>query len=96
VISEDKGLLNRSQRVTIRRTFSLDVTQDDTFAGLVDSTVGWFVSRMIGPFLRTDLPTLEPILIAMVIVVVTVSSFALGSLGALVCKLLGQTKIAPA
>ena len=67
-----------------------------TFAGLIDSTAGWFVSRMIGPFLRTGVPTLEPIVIAIVIVVVTASSFALGSLGALVCKLVGRTKTADA
>ena len=67
-----------------------------TFAGLVDSTLGWFVSRMIGPFLRTDIPKLEPLIIAIVIIVVTASAFALGSLGALLCKLLGRTKTADA
>jgi hypothetical protein len=66
------------------------------FAGLVDSTVGWFVSRMIGPFLPTDIPKLEPLIIAIVIIVVTTSAFALGSLGALLCKLLGRTKTADA
>jgi hypothetical protein len=67
-----------------------------TFAGLVDSTLGWFVSRMVGPFLRTDIPKLEPLIIAIVIIVVTASAFALGSLGALLCKLLGRTKTADA
>jgi len=67
-----------------------------TFAGLVDSTLGWFASRMIGPFLRTNIPKPEPLIIAIVIIVVTASAFALGSLGALLCKLLGRTKTADA
>jgi hypothetical protein len=67
-----------------------------TFAGLVDSTLGWSVSRMVGPFLRTDIPKLEPLIIVIVIIVVTASAFALGSLGALFCKLLGRTKTADA
>jgi hypothetical protein len=67
-----------------------------TFAGLVDSTLGWFVSRMIGPFLQTDIPKLEPLIISIVIIVVTASGFVFGSLGALLCKLLGRTNTADA
>lgn len=63
-----------------------------TWAGLVDSTVGWFVSRWIGPFFQTDVPTVRPLVVAIVVTVVTTSGFLLGSIGAVLCKLLGQTR----
>jgi len=65
-------------------------------AGLTDSTLGWFVSRMIGPFLQTSVSTLDPVLIASVVVIVTGSALVFGSLGAGVCKLLGRTRMADA
>ena len=65
-------------------------------AGLTDSTLGWFVSRMIGPFLQTPAPSLGPVLVAIVIIIVTGSAFVFGSLGAGLCKLLGQTRTADA
>jgi len=37
-------------------------------AGLTDSTLGWLVSRMIGPFLQTPVPSLSPVLVALVVV----------------------------
>ena len=61
-------------------------------AGLSDSTLGWLVSRMIGPFVQTPMPSLNPVLVAMVVIVVTASALLFGSLGAGVCKLLGQTR----
>jgi len=67
-----------------------------TFAGLVDSTIGWFVSRMIGPFLRTDIPVLSPVVVAMVIIIVTASAFLFGSVGAALCKVSRQTRAADA
>jgi thiamine transporter ThiT len=67
-----------------------------TIAGLVDSTIGWFVSRMIGPFLQADIPVLGPLVVAMVIIIVTASAFLFGSVGAVLCKVLGQTKTADA
>src|SRR5712691_6326933 len=65
-------------------------------AGLTDSTMGWFVSRMIGPFLQTPVPSLGPVLVAIVIIIVTASAFVFGSVGAGLCKLVGQTRAADA
>jgi hypothetical protein len=62
-----------------------------TLAGLADSTFGWFVSRMIGPFVPNREPSLEPLMITIVVIVVTISGFVLGSVGALLCKLLGRS-----
>jgi len=67
-----------------------------TVAGLTDSTLGWIVSRVIGPFLQTPVPSFGPGLVAIVIVIVTASAFALGSLGAALCVLLKQTRNADA
>ena len=64
-----------------------------TLAGLADSTVGWTVSRMIGPFLQTDIPSISPLVVALV---VTASAFLFGSIGAVLCKLYGQTRAADA
>ena len=65
-------------------------------AGFTDSTAGWFVSRLIGPFIRTEMPPLNPVLIGMVIVFVTLISLAFGSVGAALCKLAGRTQTADA
>jgi hypothetical protein len=67
-----------------------------TFAGLVDSTIGWFVSRMIGPFLQTDIAVIGPLVVVIVIVVVTATAFLFGSVGAVLCTVFGQTKTADA
>jgi hypothetical protein len=65
-------------------------------AGFTDSTAGWFVSRMIGPFIQPKIPPLNAIVIVITIVTVTVLALALGSLGAVLCKLVGQTRTADA
>ncbi len=67
-----------------------------TIAGFTDSTVGWFVSRMIGPFIQPKVPPLAAVLVVFVVVVVTASAFALGSLGAALCALLKRTRPADA
>jgi hypothetical protein len=61
-------------------------------AGLTDSTVGWSISRMIGPFIHHKMPPLNPIVIVITIVFVTLTAVALGSVGAVLCKLSGQTR----
>jgi len=67
-----------------------------TFAGLADSTLGWFVSNMIRPFVRTPIPSLRPSAVAIVVVIVTATAFLFGSVGAAICKLFGQTRSADA
>lgn len=62
-----------------------------TLAGFADSTFGWFVSRSIGAFVPNREPSLEPFMIAIVVIVVTLWGFTLGSVGALLCKLLRRT-----
>jgi len=65
-------------------------------AGFVDGTFGWFVSRMIGPFIQPKLPSLGLVLVVVTIATVTVLALAFGFLGAVACKLLGQTRTADA
>ena len=67
-----------------------------SIAGFTDSTAGWFLSRMIGPFIQRKIPPLNPIVIVITIIVVTVLALALGSVGAVLCKLVGQTRTADA
>jgi thiamine transporter ThiT len=61
-------------------------------AGLVDSTIGWFISRMIGPFIEMPIPTLTPAVVAPAIVAVTAMGLMFGLIGAGVCKVFGQAK----
>ena len=63
-------------------------------AGFTDSTAGWWVSQMIGPFIQPKMPPLNAVVIVITIVTVTMLALALGSLGAVLCKLLGQTRTA--
>ena len=62
-------------------------------AGLADSTIGWAISRMIGPFIETATPPLDPTVILTVVVTVTMTGFVLGLIGAGLCKVFGQTKL---
>jgi len=61
-------------------------------AGLVDSTIGWFISRVIGPFIETPIPTLTPAVVASTIVAVTAMGLVFGLIGAGLCKVFGQAK----
>jgi len=63
-------------------------------AGLSDSTIGWFVSQVIGPFIQPKLPSPNLIVIGLTIVFVTLVALAFASIGALVCKLTGRTRSA--
>jgi len=61
-------------------------------AGFTDSTAGWFVSRLIGPFIQPKTPPVNAIVVAITIVTVTLLALALGSVGAVLCKFVGQTR----
>jgi hypothetical protein len=63
-----------------------------SLAGFVDSTIGWFVSRMIGPFTLTRIPSLSPVVVVLTIVTVTASALVFGLIGAGLCKIFGQTR----
>jgi hypothetical protein len=67
-----------------------------TLAGFVEATIGWYVSRMIGPFVQADIPVLSPLLVATVIIIVTGTAFLFGSIGAVLCSAFGRTKTADA
>jgi hypothetical protein len=64
--------------------------------GLADATIGWFVSQMIGPFTRTAIPSLNPLVVAVVIVTVTLTASVFGLVGAGLCKLFGHSRSAAA
>jgi len=65
-------------------------------AGLTESTIGWYISRMIGPFIHHKMPPLNPIVIVITIVLVTLTALGFGSVGAALCKLSGRTRTADA
>jgi hypothetical protein len=57
-------------------------------AGLSDSTVGWALSCLIGPYLPFAQPgRYAPVLIAVAIVIVTAMGAFFGLVGALLCKI---------
>jgi hypothetical protein len=63
-----------------------------SLAGFIDSTIGWFTSRMIGTFTEMTVPT--PSLAVMVAVTITTTSigFVFGIIGAGLWKAFGQSK----
>jgi hypothetical protein len=61
-------------------------------AGLADSTIGWFISRMIGPFTKIPIPTLSPAVVAVVILTTTSIGFMFGLIGAGLWRAIGQSK----
>lgn len=63
-----------------------------SMAGFIDSTIGWFISRMIGPFTEMAIPT--PSLAVMVAVTITTTAigFVFGMIGAGLWKAFGQSK----
>ena len=65
-------------------------------AGLADSTLGWFASRMIGPYIPPKVPPANLSLIVTTVLMVTILSLACGSVGSLLCMLLRQTRPADA
>lgn len=62
-----------------------------TVIGTIDSTIGWFISKMIGPFLQAGNPSSSLPAIALIIIIVIGFSCLCGLVGALLCKGLGQT-----
>jgi hypothetical protein len=63
-----------------------------SFAGLTDSTIGWWVSTSIRPFSRTEIPPLSLFLQLIVLISVTALGFVFSLIGAGLCKLLRQTR----
>ena len=62
-----------------------------SMAGFIDSTIGWFISRMIGPFTEMTIPTLTLPMIATVVVTTTAIGFVFGMIGACLWKALWQS-----
>lgn len=65
-------------------------------AGLSDSTLGWFASRMIGPYIQPKVPHANFSLVVITVLMVTILALACGSVGSLFCVLLRQTRPADA
>jgi hypothetical protein len=63
-----------------------------SLAGFIDSTIGWFILRMIGPFTEMTIPTLTLPTIVMVVVTTTTIGFVFGMIGACLWKALWQRK----
>jgi hypothetical protein len=57
-----------------------------SMAGFIDSTVGWFISRMIGPFAEMTIPTPDLAAIEMVVFTTTAMGFVFGMIGAGIWK----------
>jgi hypothetical protein len=61
-----------------------------SMAGFIDSTIGWFISRMIGPFTEMTIPTLTLPMIVMVVFTTTTIGFVFGLIGAGLWKVFGR------
>lgn len=62
-----------------------------SMAGFIDSTIGWFISRIIGPFTEMNIPRPDLAAIEMVIVTTTTMGFLFGLIGAGLWKAFGQS-----
>jgi len=60
-------------------------------AGLADSTVGWAVSTLVGPYLPFTQPTYTLLLISIVVIIVSAKSTFFGFMGALLCKMMKRS-----
>ena len=67
-----------------------------TVAGVADSTIGWSISRMIGPFLEAGSPSLNPLVITIAVIIVIALASFFGLVGAALCKVVGHTRVADA
>src|SRR5262245_27100445 len=56
-------------------------------AGLADSTLGWYISSLIGPFIPFAEPHYTPLLTTVVIILVTLTGALFGLGGALLFRL---------
>jgi hypothetical protein len=61
-------------------------------AGLFESTIGWFISRKIGPFIELTLPALTPGVVVIVVITNTALGSVFGLVGASLCKAFGQSR----
>lgn len=61
-------------------------------AGLIDATLGWFISTAIRPFSTTEIPPVGFSLWLIVLPVVTALGFVFGLVGAGLCKIFGQAR----
>lgn len=86
------GLYTASGYLACRRFTFLEGILGGAVAGLSDSTIGWAVSFLIGPYISYEQPNFSPILIAIVIIFVTMSGTIFGLLGALLSKLHGRLR----
>jgi len=59
-------------------------------AGLADSTIGWLLSSVIGPFIPFAQPRYTPLLISVVIITVSIGGALLGLVGALLFKIINK------
>jgi hypothetical protein len=59
-------------------------------AGLADSTIGWYLSSLIGPFIPFAQPHYTPLLITVTIILVTLTGAFFGLLGSLLFKFVSK------
>jgi hypothetical protein len=59
-------------------------------AGLTDSTVGWLVSSVIGPYTSTPQPQYVVATVLFTVILVSVLGAFVGLIGALVSKIIGR------
>ena len=63
-----------------------------SMAGFIDSTIGWFISRVIGPFTEMTFSTPDLASIEMVVFTTTTMGFVFGLIGARLRKTLWQSE----
>ncbi|MGH9967422.1 MAG: hypothetical protein ACREBG_06265 [Pyrinomonadaceae bacterium] len=61
-------------------------------AGLADSTVGWFLSSAIGPYMPSIQQQYSVAIVVIAIIVVTVMGTFFGLVGAVFCKLMTKVR----
>jgi hypothetical protein len=59
-------------------------------AGLSDSTIGWFLSSVIGPYIPFAQPQYTPLMVSVVIIMVSVGGALFGLVGALLSKIVNR------
>jgi hypothetical protein len=61
-----------------------------TVAGLADSTGGWMLSSVIGPYAPIKQPNLNIVIVALVIIIVSLTATFFGLVGALLCRIISK------
>ena len=59
-------------------------------AGLCDSTIGWFLSSVIRPYIPFAEPQYTPLMVSVVIIMVSVGGALFGFVGALLSKIVNR------